>query len=463
MNIRWPNLSLHHRLNLLIALTVLLIVGGGVVVAVSTARRSVRAELDSTINLALQLIDAGMQEYAGDPAALQAWLTHIARIDRFRHLRIYHTDATALRPPPPDAPPSRPIPGWFVRAVTPPARWAERQIVLPHTAAATIWLVADPADEITEAWGEMQNFFMLMGFLALAVYGLIHATLGRSLAAVSALLGGLAELRHGRYHVRLPRFASPEFAQIADAFNEAAAALADARAEARVLRRRAFSIQEEERRHLARELHDELAQSLTAVKLSASRLQQHSHDPATNAALETIIGHCDRLFAVVRSMMRSLRPMLIDDLGLTAALEDLVEQQQRWFPILAIQLNVEPAIDQCSDAVKTHLYRIAQESLTNAARHANARRLSLQVTVTPDRNFVRLVASDDGSGFDPMVQRPGPGLAGIRERAESLGGTFQVHTAPGAGMRLEVTLPCHVPDEAALQSVAANSVDYGDV
>ncbi|WP_236102006.1 ATP-binding protein [Methylotetracoccus oryzae] len=438
-------MSLRFRLNLMIGLTMLLIIGLGFVFAILNARRSVAEEVASTVNLAMQLIEAGIAERRGSDPPDQAWLAQLRSLDRTRHLRI-HIDQPpggmhqgALSP----VPTSREVPAWFGWAVTPPAGVAERRVPVEGGAEAMIRIEANAGDEIVEAWNETQGFLLLLLVLAVAIYALVHVTVGRAFRSVGVILEGLENIDKGDFGKRLPHFPLPEFALISRAFNHMAATLEHAREENRALTQQSLRIQEEERRFLAQELHDELGQSVTAIKVMAATLraagEQHKE------AVEQIMTICDRLFGVVRGMMRRLRPTVLDELGLSVSLEDLVETWRQRHPELSLAFDCEAGVDECAGEARIHLFRIVQEGLTNIVKHAGAHRADIGLRLLrggDGMDQVLLEVADDGRGFEPAQPRRGFGLLGIRERVASLGGQFELRTHPGRGVVLRVIVPC---------------------
>lgn len=434
-------MSLRFRLNLMIALTVLIIVGVGALFVVHNARRSVSEEVRSSVDMALQLVDAGL---ARGERPLPVWLAELARMEKIRHLRIQ------LRQPaqsvinlsqPMPAPADSRAPAWFAWAVTPALMVGERQVTEADGEIAHILVEANPADEIAEAWVEARSFLLFMLALAAAVSALVHVTLGRAFKSVGHILQGMEDIERGDYGKRLPRFDLPEFDRISATFNHMAQALARARDENRALTRQSLRVQEEERRYLAQELHDELGQSLSAIKAMAASLRSVPNDAA-----QTIMDQCDHLFGVVRGMMRRLRPLMLDELGLVASLQDMVENWRARHPDIAIHFVCDEDMDDFVGGAKIHLFRIVQESLTNVAKHARAKTVTIELGLTED-DRIRLAVSDDGQGFDPARPRTGFGLHGIYERVASLDGAWVLHCAPDAGVHLEIQIPVetHIP------------------
>lgn len=208
--------------------------------------------------------------------------------------------------------------------------------------------------------------------------------------------------------------------------------------EFRRLGRAVWQVQEDERRRLARELHDGIGQNLTALKHSLSQLEAEL-PPAQRARMQAAIGLCHEALEDTREMSRLLRPPILDDLGLEPALRWLVRSVGE-AASLAIELEVQdlPPVD---GDLQTLLFRVAQEALNNVAKHARAR--TVLVRLAGRRTLVLLDVADDGRGCDPqaVLGSGGSGIGGMRERLRLYGGTLELHAAPGAGTRLRAAVP----------------------
>lgn len=199
---------------------------------------------------------------------------------------------------------------------------------------------------------------------------------------------------------------------------------------------RLLAVQEEERRRLARELHDELGQTLNAIKLDVLALPE-------SAAAGRIAVNVDHVYAAAGDLVRSLRPTALDELGLPAALEACVDRWRVSHPALAVQLSMAGELENLGEVANLTLYRIVQEALTNCVRHARASHFYIDLTrgAAPSRGIV-LEMRDDGQGFDPEATgQGGSGLTGIRERVGLLGGRFELLSAAGRGVTIRVDLP----------------------
>jgi signal transduction histidine kinase len=202
------------------------------------------------------------------------------------------------------------------------------------------------------------------------------------------------------------------------------------------LSRRVLTVQEEERRAVARELHDELGQVLTAVKVNLQALRRQSGPAGFGPGFEDSLALLDGAIAEVRAISTRLRPAVLDDLGLEAALRSLLERVRQRTDV-AIAAAIALPQQRLDAAVETACFRIAQEAVTNALRHAGPRRLD--VALGAENGELALTVRDDGQGFDLAAARrraaqgESAGLSGMEERARLAGGRLEVRTAPGGG------------------------------
>ncbi|MGZ5104704.1 MAG: sensor histidine kinase, partial [Usitatibacter sp.] len=219
-------------------------------------------------------------------------------------------------------------------------------------------------------------------------------------------------------------------------------ALRESREEIRALGLVAQNLREQANSRVARELHDELGQALTALKIDVIWLKEHaaSKDAAIQAKLASMQFLLDGTVAATRRISADLRPLVLDDLGLAAAADWLVQNFTNRTGV-ACDLVIGPGFDDLEDPFATTLFRALQESLTNIAKHANATRV--EVTLSRHDGELTLSVRDDGRGFLPDEPRKPTsyGILGLHERAYLLGGDVTVDSAPGQGTIIEMRLP----------------------
>jgi PAS domain S-box-containing protein len=222
--------------------------------------------------------------------------------------------------------------------------------------------------------------------------------------------------------------------------------LAGALEENRRLSQRSMQVQEEERRNLARELHDELGQSLNAIKVDAVAIRDRSENAVeVQRGAKAIIEVSGQVYDVVRSLLQRLRPVALDELGLRSAVEYGVEQWQRRHTAVRCNFSAQGDLDGLSEEINITLYRLAQECLTNVAKYAQATIVTVVLARTPgngqDAGEIRFSFEDNGRGFDTGQRSKGLGLVGLRERVEALGGNFDLQSVPGQGVRVRASIP----------------------
>ncbi|WP_194303963.1 histidine kinase [Chthonobacter albigriseus] len=294
---------------------------------------------------------------------------------------------------------------------------------------------ADAAVITARAWeraGDLMRVAIGMAVAGAILTGLVVA---RLLAPFRTILQGIERLQHGDFSRRQQRLHVAEFDRLSLALNETAAALQDARDARTELTRRLFTVQESERRALARELHDEFGQCLTATRALAAAISQSGERTAGDG--ERIAEISGQMMDSLRAELSRLRPPDLDELGLSPALNRLVADWRNRLPSVRFVMDLKGDLDTVSDELALSLYRIAQECLTNAIRHGSPATVTLVLEVTED---ILLSVTDDGGTRAGSPAGDGFGLLGIQERVGALGGQFSLEPAEN-GMRAVTRLP----------------------
>jgi two-component system sensor histidine kinase UhpB len=442
-------MSLRFRLNLLITVLFLLLFTGGGVHVINNARHVVAEEVRSSAMLALQLVEMvlAVPGADGDAELQRELVARFAEVDSARHLHlaVRRLDDAGGAPDPEGTLLTASAPAWFVRLVEPPPIEYRRILAGAGLPDTEIVIRADPSDEITEAWSEARSVLvLLLVFISLANV-LVYVSLGRDLAPIESILQGLERIERGDYRLHLPSFRSSELTRISEKFNHMADVLLQSRNENRLLRQRSLEIQEQERRRLARELHDEMGQSISAIRAVAASISGSSDTDAGSVrrGADTILQIAERSYDAARSMMHRLRPAVLDELGLVTALQELVDAWNGSHGDVFCRLECPQDLGPLGDEVEIGVYRIVQEALTNVARHAKAGDVLVRVerTASADGDRLEVLIRDDGIGLVPAQGSGGFGLAGMRERAESLAGEFRLRSARGTGVEISVMIP----------------------
>lgn len=431
-------------LRILISSLCILLLGGSI--AIWQARKAVEKEVDSSINLAVQLIKFGFSQASQHPHIETDWLAQFNTLKETRHLNIQlkmpsgeiisvarknHQTNHQEQPP-----------QWFVKLVKGQHPKAEHLITTLGGKQLTLIIQANPLDEITEVWEESVGFFSSLFLLTLFTFLAVHMVFNKALKSITVIVNALKIIETGHYQQKLPEFPIQEYDSIAKAINHMTDELNKSQQENRALTQHSLEIQEDERQRLSQELHDELGQSLTAIKVMAVTAAHKKAD--IKQATDSIISVCDHLMTVVRSMMRQLHPLVLTELGLKATMEDLLSHWATRSPELKLTIDCPDEVDTLEQKIAIQVFRIVQECLTNIVRHAQAKQaiISLEIvhTLTTGKTL-RLQVTDDGQGCAAEMLKSGFGLLGIRERINSLGGELTIQTQPHQGMSITASIP----------------------
>jgi two-component system, NarL family, sensor histidine kinase UhpB len=429
-------MSLRVRLIVSIIFVLLVSLGVGGAVGGWHAVRSVRSEMQAALAVGAQTIRNGLARLpeATDPREELGRL--VRTFDGDRHVRAVLRDADggpqvvstmrALGPP---------VPTWFVNALTP----SLAPVRLDLDDRRSIAVEADPRNEIGEVWTQFQDDLVAVALSCGLSIALVCLLVGRALRPLDRLVSALASVGSGEYTVRMANAGPPELARLAEGFNTMAERLDAAQARNLRLNEQILALQDEERVELARDLHDEVGPFLFVVNLDAASIEQAvaagriADVPERAHAIREAVGHMQRH---VRAMLHRLRPASPTENGLAPALDDLVAFWRARQPTIDFALDVSVDEDAVGDPSMAAIYRLVQEALSNAVRHARPRRIEISVRPVEDGEIIVRVA-DDGVGL-AASDAPGLGFKGMRERVEGLNGTLQV--APGiSGKGLLVT------------------------
>ncbi|RZN31821.1 histidine kinase [Bradyrhizobium sp. Leo121] len=341
-------------------------------------------------------------------------------------------------------------PHWFAAAVETflgDHAAVARPISARSTTAGTVTAVADPDAAISLAWQHILDNVHVALLMAVAIALLASLAIAHALAPAQLIVTALQRMANGHYRTSLPRFRSMELAMIGQAVGELGDRLAQATEERAVLTRRLLEIRSDERRALARELHDEFGQNLTAILAfantieAASAQEQDRGDVAQDARM--ISKATLHIMACLRGTLNRLRHPPAEELGLEASLINLVDSwrsQNATQPM--IQLDLKGDFADVRGAVAATAYRVAQECLTNSLRHSAAREIVLRIERRTGLENALLVRVEDDGGGDAakVAQSAGFGLTGIRERVTALGGSLSIAHAR-RGLSVAATIP----------------------
>jgi two-component system, NarL family, sensor histidine kinase UhpB len=449
----WQKLSLHARVNLLLAIVLALGLAINVGRLVLEAGPRVQAEDQSVIRLAREFIDtivAGIDETADPEARLNQT---VRDLNRLRHVSITQQGGAIDGPANVDragnADDARSPPTWFV-ALVHPEMTAVNVPISVKGKPGSLLITSHPNDEMAEIWDGIVTQLLVGSGVAIVLFLITSMVVSRALTPIEALSQAITKIEAGSYDTRVKPAGPPELAAICEKLNHLAAALGAAVDDKRRLAERVVSLQDVERKEIARELHDEFGPYLFSLRAHAGALARVADVSEPNPGAlrkhgNAILEQVDALQQSNRRVLERLRPVGLAELGLREALGALLRLWGESHPGVVVKAAISPDLGETGETVDLTIYRIVQEALTNVFRHASATHVN--VTVEPTmaettlgvRGCARVCVRDNGSGLRPD-HRLGLGLTGMRERILALGGSLSV--ASGAsGVTVEAIIP----------------------
>jgi two-component system sensor histidine kinase UhpB len=446
-------MSLQTKLLILVTSLTFMLALAMVAREIEGARRSVREEIRTAHHVAEQLLrplGAGPMNEAAKA------LASLGRIRAHDTLLQDATGRTLYRSPQSPYKAGRTVPPWFAAWVTPSVE--ARIFRLPD--GGRLLLTADPSRAVIDGW---DDFLGLVQWLAAGLCLLVllcWRLVRHALSPLARIEAALRDVQQGRLDTRLPPLAGREAKLMGAAFNDMARGLQDtlaAREDARRAHLRLAAAQEmalavqrrieEERGHIARELHDEMGQQITAIHSFARVIANRAEAPSANLkdVARLLVDATGGLHDALRRIIPRLRPVALDRFGLRDALLDLIADFRLQAPALHLKVNVPTSLPALDDAFATALYRAAQEALTNVVKHAGATRVVVDLRVGADH--IALLIEDDGHGLQPATPASeGFGLLGMRERIDTLNGSLLLEPARRA-MDCNVHGDRHAPND----------------
>jgi two-component system, NarL family, sensor histidine kinase UhpB len=443
-------MKLRTRLNLVLTAISLAFIAVLVAREVRDTRSSIREEIEAAHRVAVQIVGNLVLTYAASSGteAVEIMLQRLGHV-RANDITLRDSSGRLLyHSPPPFYKAGREPPAWFTRLLAPQP--AEEVFTLGD--GAEVLIKAQPSRAILDAWDDLARLLTVALVLLLVLGGVAFWLVDRALAPFPVIVQGLERLQRGELDFRLPRLRGDEAHAIGAAFNRMAQAVEDkvqAEREAREARSRleerrelallvAQSV-EEERRQIAHELHDEFGQSVTAIRSLAMAIATQAPEPGLAATARLISDEAARLYDAMHGLIPRLAPLSLDTVGLAASLEGLVRDWQARHPSPTLSLRHQLPAD-LGTSVTLAAYRVVQEGLVNALRHARASHVMIDVSSTGDRMTVSV--TDDGVGLPENWSRAGHfGLRGLAERVEHLGGSLRVRSNEPHGVSLTADIP----------------------
>ena len=323
----------------------------------------------------------------------------------------------------------------------------------------TIIITPKPSDELDEVWEAVQRIFQWGLLISVLMFLLTWLIVRRSMAPIHGLRDAMRRMKAGDFEMRVKETGPPEIKGICQSLNSLAEALEQAHGENQRLTKNMILIQDQERRDIARELHDELGPYLFAIRTDSALLGRELEKPVRDDARSKklnlqILHHVDLLQQTNRRVLERLAPPGLTELGLAGALHAMIDMWRRHMPQVELAEKISGPLTELDQSMQLTIYRIVQEGLTNAFRHSAADRIAVIVDcdeIEPDlasRGLVNVVVEDNGKGRAGGFKE-GFGLRAMRERVSALTGRMVLEPIAGDGTRLTVELPVRVLQEVA--------------
>jgi two-component system sensor histidine kinase UhpB len=442
----WGAMSLRLRLIGLVALALVLSLSLGGIAACFNASRLVRTEMRSALLVGRQMVENAVAELSNSRDPQRDLEKLIASFKGDRHLRISLTgDAQASTVPPGDQSPFGVVPAWFVELIG-VAPTADRvPIVLGGHSYGSVVIETDPHNEILERWSEFGESLVLLSLFCGGTVLLIFLFIGHALRPLDRLASAMERVGRGDYGTRIEGNPAPELNRLTDSFNHMVAELVRIDADNRRLNEQLLTLEARERRELANDLHDEVSPFLFAINVdlaNASRLLKEGRVAELPDYVQSIGDAVRHMQRQVRSMLGRLRPAGLAEFGLADAIGSLVEFWRRRHPAIDYRVSIAPGCEGLGELAETTIYRIVQESLSNAVRHGKAGTIAIAIGRAGASGVDELTVevADDGQGLTESSS-PGYGLLGMRERVRASGGRLTIANRPGGGVAVTAALP----------------------
>lgn len=469
--IAWFGRSIRHQVMLAISLMLVIATIAAGTIAVINGRNAVDVEIEASMDFAEGYLRELVRRIAAENRLGDLDYLVSREVEHLRHARVYVQDPGAApkllhssENLDDESLPLNNTPDWFERLMMPKGGEDHSRLILIPKGERSLILKGDPDDEIEEKWQELSSLAIVAAISIAVLVGAFYFVLVRILNPLEALARGLVALEAGECSRRLEIPRVVEVADISRKFNSLAVSLDQTRAENGELYRQIQSVQEDERREIARELHDEAGPCLFGITASAESINRISgkldDEPARQITRRTdeILSITDRLKTMNRALLKRLHPVSIGKVPLPALIKDLIYDFERRHPEVRIVAELGPFVRAYGEKVDLTVYRAAQEALTNAVRHARADNITIVLREETSRDsqpgrssgiLISLRVSDDGIGLKPGVPA-GFGLSAMRERVLSASGTLAVEAQEPRGTAISIKIPAYPSEQKRL-------------
>jgi two-component system, NarL family, sensor histidine kinase UhpB len=452
-------LSLRNRLLFSIVLTLLLSLAAGAAFTYWHAVDKIETEMQAAVAVGGRFAHNAVDD-AEEPTNPQRRLDLlVADFDGDRHLRASLVVEGKVAKASKLAEPESPAPQWFFDLLAGPPKVLHVALPPVFDGYGSVVLQTDANNEVAEVWSDVGLTLSVLTIFCGLVLAFVYWTLGSAIRPLQDLTAAFSRVGDRDYRERVAERGPLELVRLYQGFNQMVEHLAHAESQNKRLQEQLTTVQDEERADLARDLHDEIGPLLFAADVDAVAIEQlaqtggHEQIPERVGIIREAISQMQRH---VRDILGRLRPAVLLDVGLAHAIDNLVSFWRAHRPSLNFRLDVSD--DSFGELLDATVYRIVQESLSNAVRHGNPSTIDITVKTHADGSIGIRVA-DDGGGLKASDRPSGFGIMGMQERVATLGGTLEVKDrSDGQGVIVSARLPVRTGERTERTSKAPQEI-----
>lgn len=406
------------------------------------AASRIRSESLSAVKLASDFIIGALPSIRNSSDPESALRRLIEEAVTSRHIRMF-SERVPISPP--EAPHSGRPPEWFLSLLTSKQESVKFELITAHGRIDEITIEPNPFDEISEIWDEIEWISVVSIAIALLIIGIIAFVVSKTLAPVDKYVEALTKLDEGERFIEVEGNGSPEFRIITERVNALARTLRELDDENHALIQKMIRVQDDERKELARDLHDEFGPALFMARVDVGGLHRKI-DKAFGKKIfieewQRVDAHFDRLQQINKHTLGRLRPAALEEMGLTGAVEAMIQSWQSAKTGIQLSCKFSDTFYPLDENKSLTAYRIIQEAMTNVIRHSRASVASVEMRIENISNshFLKICIVDDGVGINSSSNK-GIGLRGMKERILSVGGNIEISKSHPSGTRIVATI-----------------------
>ncbi len=425
-------MSLKSQLLIYINSLLLLSMFVGLITIVMVTQKNVREEVLSTMNLAEFAIEQGVKKNP-DFYLFQRENNElgISELSEIRHLRIqfFNNDDILLEETLNTIDEIKPPPSWFISLIENLSQeifFSKINIEQRGELTGYILIKPEPIYEYAEIWQQIKVGLWIIGAFLILINIVVLILFSHMIKPINKIIEGFEKLESGNFKSKIKKSNILELDIIGKKFNSMIDNLRQSNNKIHQLSQNLIDVQEQEKSELARDLHDELGQSLTALQAEAASISKSTKKKSRDEAIFNVIKLSKNMMLSTREIIKKLNLGLIEDLGFESALIDLFENWKRRFKGVKFEYKMdEKSFKKITKKKTAHLYRIFQEALTNIAKHSSPKKIQINIKHLENNDRTRILISNDGINND-LSNQEGLGLIGIAERVDQINGTLEV-------------------------------------